>query len=76
MDLSNFQDFKGPKPLTPQEVKAMRKRLGLTQRLFAQFLGVGYSTVLAWEQALDKPNAAATKLLRVAERDPGILLEI
>jgi len=41
---------------TPEQIKALRKRLGLTRAGFAERLSVGYSTVCLWEQGGAKPD--------------------
>ncbi len=56
--------------LKPQEILAIRERLGLTQGDFEQFLGVGYKTVVRWERGTVFPNAATDNLLRVIANIP------
>ncbi len=40
----------------PSLIKALRKRLGLTQEQFAQKVGVTYSTVNHWENGKRTPQ--------------------
>ena len=40
-----------PQSYGPQQVKGTRKLLGVSQAIFAQFLGVSVKSVSAWEQA-------------------------
>jgi len=49
------------------EVKELRKRLGLTQDAFAFKLGVAPYTVRRWESGKAKPSKMAQKLLEEIE---------
>ena len=53
-----------------EDVRAIRKRLGLSQELFAEALNVSASAVRAWEQGQRNPDGAARRLLQLAERSP------
>ena len=53
---------------------AIRSRLDLTQKEFAELLGISLGTVRNWEQGRRTPDGAAKTLLRVAEHDPEALL--
>lgn len=57
---------------TPPEidVKAVRKRTGLSQARFAARFGFSRGAVTDWEQGRRKPEAAARTLLKVIEREP------
>ncbi|MEW4568602.1 helix-turn-helix domain-containing protein [Tautonia sp. JC769] len=39
-----------PKPYGPDDVKEVRRRLGASQALLAEFLGVSVKTLRSWEQ--------------------------
>lgn len=52
------------------DVKAIRKKLGYTQEVFAPFLGTSISGLRKWEQKTRRPSGAAITLLRVAELHP------
>lgn len=54
----------------PNEVKQTRKKLGASQTIFAQFLGVSPSAVQDWEQGLKPPNRAACRLMDEIRHDP------
>jgi DNA-binding transcriptional regulator YiaG len=50
-------------------VRALRERLGMTQRQLADELGVRQQTVSEWETGAYQPRGASARLLRiVAER--------
>src|SRR5262245_30626383 len=59
-----------PKPYSPKEVKQTRRKLGASQTIFAQFLGVSPSAVQDWEQGLKPPHGAACRLMDEIRRDP------
>jgi len=59
----------------PVKVKAIRKKLGLTQAEFAKMICVSLATLRNWEQGRTYPEGAAIALLRVAESKPGAVLE-
>ena len=56
--------------------RAIRDRMGLSQKDFAYVLGVSVKTLQNWEQGRREPNGAAMKLLQIAEQRPEILLEL
>jgi len=51
------------KKLTPQMVKDFRKKLGLSQKAFAELLGVSLRTVQRWERGESKPSKLALSRL-------------
>jgi DNA-binding transcriptional regulator YiaG len=52
-----------------EHVRALRERLGLTQRQLADELGVRQQTVSEWETGAYRPRGASARMLRhVAER--------
>ena len=55
---------------TANEIKEIRKNTGMTQVLFAKFLGVSLKTVEAWEAGRNHPNGTACRLLSITKRDP------
>lgn len=52
------------------DVKAVRRRMGLTQAAFAARFGFTLSAVREWEQWRRRPEASARVLLKVIEREP------
>ncbi len=55
------------------DVRAIRKRLGLTQPAFAQRFGFGVATVRDWEQGRYQPDQAARSYLLVIDREPEVV---
>jgi transcriptional regulator with XRE-family HTH domain len=54
----------------PGRVVALRKRLGLDQRQFAERFRIDLETLKAWEQAMAVPDDIARVYLQVIERNP------
>ena len=62
----------GTEKLTPSAIASIRKkRLGVSQALFAGMLNVAPQTVHAWEQGIRKPSPMALRLLAFAKEFPG-----
>lgn len=56
---------------TSTEIKSIRNSTGLTQNLFAKYMGVSVKTVEAWESGRNHPDGAACRLLYLTQRDPS-----
>ena len=50
-------------------IKDIRKRTGLTQALFAKWLGVSTRTVEAWEAGRNKPSGPSSRLLSLLQQN-------
>lgn len=50
-------------------IKDIRKRTGLTQALFAKWIGVSTRTVEAWEAGRNKPSGPSSRLLGLLQSD-------
>ena len=57
------------------EVKAIRKRLHVSQPQFARLIGVSAATLRNWEQGRTYPEGAARALLKIAAHRPDVMLE-
>jgi putative transcriptional regulator len=62
----------GSKPYAPAMVTKARALLGVSQTLFAHFLGVSAKTVRAWEQGLNPPNRTACRFMDEIQKDPTL----
>ena len=56
-------------PLTPAEIRAVRRKGRITQREFARRLNVSLSTVQKWEIGDKHPEGATLKLLQIVRRE-------
>lgn len=60
--------------LTPPDIKALRRGLGLTQEQFAARLGFSVATLRHWERGDRKPQGPALVLLNIVQREPRAVL--
>jgi len=58
---------------TADEVKAIRNSTGMSQKLFAGYMGVSAKTVEAWEAGTNHPSGAASRLLSMMEMDSQLV---
>lgn len=52
------------------EIKRIRISAGMTQTIFAEFMGVSVKTVEAWEAGRNQPIGSACRLLNLTKDDP------
>ena len=57
-----------------EEVKRIRDNTGMSQKIFASYLGVSDKTVEAWEAGTNHPSGAASRLLRRLEIDKDLIV--
>lgn len=62
-------DF-SPRAYGPDDVRRVRGLLGMSQVLFARFLGVDANTVRSWEQGARPPSPIARRFMDEIEGDP------
>jgi putative transcriptional regulator len=62
-------DF-APRPFGPDDVRRVRGLLGMSQAVFARFLGVDANTVRSWEQGQRQPSPIARRFMGEVEVDP------
>jgi putative transcriptional regulator len=75
LDLRSVQLPAPPKPLKPAEIRALRASMNASQALFARLLNVSSNAVESWEQGIREPRQATLKLLHIARKTPGALLD-
>jgi len=61
-------------PPSPEQVRALRAKLGLSQARFARCFGLTLDTVQQYEQGRRRPSGPASTLLRVIEADPEAVM--
>jgi putative zinc finger/helix-turn-helix YgiT family protein len=59
--------------LAPEEIRQGRDKLGLTQKQFANLLGVGEATISRWETGAQIQQRAMDRFLRVCLASPAAL---
>jgi len=67
----------GAKVVSPtlgvEEISHIRKRLKVSQSVFAKLLNVSLSSVRQWEQGLRKPSGSTMILLELLQKEPHLL---
>ena len=63
-------DFRGA-----EDVRALRRFVGLTQVQLASAMGISVHTLRNWEQGRRHPDGPAVALLRIAARHPRVIRE-
>ena len=54
------------------EIKEIRIQQNMTQKLFAEALGVSVKTVEAWEAGTNSPSGAASRMLELLRQDKNL----
>lgn len=57
------------------DVKAIRKKTGMSQQQFCSTLGISVTTLRHWEQGLRTPRGTARVLLKIIEHSPKAIIE-
>lgn len=63
------------KKYTAEEVKKIRKHTGMSQKVFASYLGISDKTVEAWEAGTNCPSGAASRILNMMEMNSNLVHE-
>jgi putative transcriptional regulator len=67
---------KRPDDLRPEQISSIRRRLNVSQSVFAGYLGVRPTSVMSWEYGRRAPSGPVLRLLQIADRHPEVLLEV
>ena len=62
--------FVTPEYTTGEEIKEVRKQLGLTQKEFAQLIGCSKPTIERWERSVDTITGPVCLLLKMLKKYP------
>lgn len=60
------------KPMNPAQVRAIRKKLNVSQPVFAAMMNIPSVTAASWERGRRKPTGAGLRLLDIAKRHPEV----
>ena len=60
--------------MQPKEVREIRRKLKVSQAVFARLLNVPVVTEASWEVGRRNPSGAALRLLQIAKKEPEVLL--
>ena len=67
---NKFQSISPVQDFAPEEIKALRQKLLLSQSMLASILGVHKRAVEAWEIGRKNPNGSARRLMTILQADP------
>lgn len=59
--------------LPAPNVSAIRRKTGLTQKEFAQWINVKLGTLQQWEQSRRSPNGPTKVLLTIIDQNPNVV---
>jgi putative transcriptional regulator len=63
-----------PRPLSAKRIAQLRRRrLRVSQAVFARMLNASVHTVHSWEQGRSRPSGCTARFLQIVEEQPGIL---
>jgi putative transcriptional regulator len=71
LTVRTYQGAPPPCAYRPGDVRRVRERLGASQAVLAQFLGVSVNTVRSWEQGKRPPQPIACRFLAELEARPA-----
>lgn len=57
----------------PKDIRNVRHKVGMTQGLFADYLGVSVKTVEAWECGINKPSGSSNRLITMLNIDKKLV---
>ena len=62
--------------LTPEEIKAVRERTGLSQEEMSSLVGVGAKTYTRWESGRSIQNKSSDNLIRLVDMNRGLFHQL
>ena len=62
-----------PRVCTAKEIRSIRLQHKLTQKLFAEALGISVKTVESWESGKNTPSGIANRMLELLKQDSTFL---
>jgi putative transcriptional regulator len=65
-----------PPPASPQRVAKLRRRLKMSQSVFAAALNVSPKLVQSWEQGSRRPGRGDLRLIQLIEKRPQLIGEL
>jgi putative transcriptional regulator len=65
-----------PAPASPGRVTALRRKLRMSQSVFAAALNVSPKLVQSWEQGSRRPSRGELRLIEIIEKRPQLLAEL
>ena len=60
------------KHYSPKRIIEIRKKSNLSQKMFAEYMGVSIKTVEAWERGKNTPSGSSSRILSMFEMDDDL----
>jgi len=78
LSINKFNKIRYPEPkhYTARDVVRIRKRLNISQAVFAYLLNASESTVKKWETGVKEPGGANSRLLQIIENKGAEVLQV
>jgi putative transcriptional regulator len=76
LDLRTTELPEPPEPMSNEDIRSLRKKLKVSQAVFARYLNVSTKLVQAWESGFRRAEGAALRLLRLAEQVPMLFTPV
>ena len=70
LTMRQLKEMTPPVAIKTVDVAAVRKRLGMSQGVFARMFALSVGTIRDWEQGRSQPDGPARVLLQVIDREP------
>lgn len=70
LTMRQLKEMAPPMALKAVDAAAVRKRLGVSQGVFARMFCLSVGTIRDWEQGRSQPDGPARVLLQVIDREP------
>jgi DNA-binding transcriptional regulator YiaG len=70
LTMRQLKEMAPPMSVRAVDVAEVRKRLGVSQGVFARMFGLSVGTIRDWEQGRSQPDGPARVLLQVIDREP------
>lgn len=68
------QLYKSKHSFTAEDIKKIRKTIGLTQSQFAKVLNMGEATIKRYESGTSLPDATQLGILKMLQSNPGLIM--
>jgi putative transcriptional regulator len=76
LTLRTFRLPPPPPPMDRGKVIKLRKKLSVSQAIFAALLNVSPKAVQTWELGRRSPRGGTLRLLQILDRQPGVMQEL
>jgi putative transcriptional regulator len=65
-----------PPAYSPEQIRAIRARSGMSQSLFSHYISVSSKTLQSWEQGVRRPSPMSARFLQLIDIEPAVLKRV